>query len=53
MASSLDCSNIVMCALFYFKIDYVFVWGALTGMALEGLPRKIGQFVGDFSINPQ
>ena len=33
-------ATIVMCALFYFKIDYVFVWGALTGMALEGLPRK-------------
>ena len=46
-------ATIVMCALFYFKIDYVFVWGALTEWPSRDCLVKIGQFVGDFSINPQ
>ena len=31
---------LVMLPLFYFQIDEPFLWGALTGTALEGLGRK-------------
>ena len=33
-------SAVVMVILFYFEIDMPIIWGALTGIALEGLPRK-------------
>ena len=29
-----------MIALFFFEIKYPFLWGILTGVALEGLGRK-------------
>jgi len=31
---------IAMIALFFFEIKYPFLWGILTGVALEGLGRK-------------
>jgi len=31
---------IAMIALFFFEIEYPFLWGILTGVALEGLGRK-------------
>lgn len=31
---------IVMIPLFYFNIDDPLIWGAITGVALEGLGRK-------------
>ena len=31
---------IAMIPLFFFDLDYPFLWGALTGVALEGLGRK-------------
>ena len=33
-------ASLAMVVLLFFEIDYTFVWGALTGVALEGLPRK-------------
>ena len=33
-------ASLVMGILLFFEIDYTFLWRALTGMALEGLPRK-------------
>ena len=33
-------SAVVMIILFYFEIDIPIIWGVLTGIALEGLPRK-------------
>ena len=33
-------ASIAMVALLIAKIDSVFIWGALTGIALEGLGRK-------------
>ena len=33
-------SAVVMIILFYFEIDIPIIWGTLTGIALEGLPRK-------------
>jgi hypothetical protein len=31
---------IIMIPLFFFKIDFPLLWGAMTGVALEGLGRK-------------
>jgi hypothetical protein len=31
---------VAMIALFFFEIGYPFLWGTLTGVALEGLGRK-------------
>ena len=31
---------VAMIALFFFEIEYPFLWGILTGIALEGLGRK-------------
>ena len=31
---------VAMVALFFFEIEYPFLWGILTGVALEGLGRK-------------
>ena len=31
---------IAMLIILYLEIDEPYVWGALTGVALEGLPRK-------------
>ena len=31
---------VAMIALFFFEIEYPFLWGILTGVALEGLGRK-------------
>ncbi len=33
-------AGLTMGILLFFEIDYTFVWGILTGVALEGLPRK-------------
>lgn len=33
-------ASIAMVGLLIAKIDFAFVWGALTGIALEGLGRK-------------
>ncbi|MBA4694991.1 MAG: hypothetical protein H2066_03975 [Candidatus Poseidoniales archaeon] len=33
-------SALAMIVLLYFRIDSPFIWGALTGVALEGLGRK-------------
>ena len=33
-------ASLAMGVLLFLEIDYTFVWGALTGVALEGLPRK-------------
>ena len=33
-------ASLAMVVLLFFEIDYTFLWGALTGVALEGLPRK-------------
>ena len=33
-------ATLAMVIMLYFTVDQPYVWGALTGVALEGLPRK-------------
>ena len=37
-------ATIGMLVAIYLELDYPTLWGALTGIALEGLPRKIGRY---------
>ncbi len=33
-------ASVIMAVLFFMQIDYPWIWGGLTGVAIEGLARK-------------